>query len=223
MLRKLAVGASLCSGLLVASHSGATLINLTVNGGGMVTERTCMQASCLGVSGGQVWLNNVSYTATGTVTIDDVALTMSGALSVSFSEVTGAADNGITNLQFSNTTYTFTNQAIAITSGSTTNYDLTTAAHTAVVDPAALTEVGTGGGTTDPIFNTVMVTGGCGLVAGNTGQCGFTFGRSGFQAPAPLSRFVQQTFNVSVVPEPGTLALFGLGAGALVWVGRRRA
>ena len=33
-----------------------------------------------------------------------------------------------------------------------------------------------GGGSTNPIFNSVRVTGSCGLIAGNVGQCGFTFG-----------------------------------------------
>lgn len=222
MIRNWKLGMLLLAAALGASSASATTITLAVNGGaGLDIGRTCIAASCLG-AGGQVWLNNTNYATTGSITIDTTTLTISGVLSVPYSEILGAADNGITNLQFSNTTYTFTNKPIAITSGSTTNYDIT-GSQVAVVDPLTLTEVGTGGGSSNPIFSSVRLTGGCGLVAGNVGQCGFTFGRVGFQVAAPLSRFVGQTFNLAVVPEPTTISLIGLGTLGLAWVGRRRA
>ena len=37
------------------------------------------------------------------------------------------------------------------------------------------------------------------------------------------NRFVRQQFNVDVVPEPGTLALLGIGLGVLALRGTRRA
>jgi len=210
--------------MLAISPSSATIINLTVNGGfGLDVARTCIAASCLG-SGGQVWINNNNYATTGTVTIDDVALTLNAVLNVSFSEITGTADNGITDLEFYNTTYTITNAPITIVTGSTTTYQIVGGvSNWATVDPATLTQVGIGGGSTNPIFNNVRVTGSCGLVAGNVGQCGFTFGRVNFQVGAPLNRYVEQTFNLAVVPEPTTITLIGAGILGLGWAGRRRA
>lgn len=223
MTRKWKLAALLIAGALGASPASATIINLTVNGGfGLDVARTCGASSCLGVTGGQIWINNANYATTGTITIDDGALTISGTLTVPFSEITGAADNGITDLEFYNTTYTFTNLPIAITAGPPTTYSISGSA-TAVVDPGTVTQVGTGGGSVDPVFNAVRVTGSCGLVAGNVGQCGFTFGATGFQVGAPLSRYVQQTFNLAVVPEPTTLLLLGGGIAGLAVAGRRRA
>src|SRR4029453_2695019 len=223
MIRKGLLGTLLLVGAVFATApASATIITLTVNGGfGLDSARTCIASSCLG-SGGQVWINNSNFATTGTITIDDVALTLSATLTVPFSNISGAADNGITDLQFSNTTYTITNAPITIATGSTTTYSIT-GGNFSTVDPVTLTEVGTGGGSTNPIFNSVRVTGSCGLVAGNTGQCGLTFGRVNFQVGAPLSRFVEQTFNLAVVPEPTTIALLGAGIVGLGWVGRRRA
>jgi hypothetical protein len=216
-------GALLLAGaLLAAGSASATIINLTVNGGfGLDVARTCRASSCLGVTGGQVWINNTNYATTGTITIDDVALTLSATLSVPFSEITGAADNGITDLEFYTTTYTITNAPITIVTGSTTTYQIT-GGNWSVVDPATETQVGTGGGSTNSIYNGVRVTGSCGLVAGNVGQCGFTFGRVNFQVGAPLSRYVEQTFNLAVVPEPTTIVMLGAGILGLGWAGRRR-
>jgi len=223
MIRKGTLAALLLSASVVfAGSASATIITLTVNGGfGLDSARTCKQSSCLGVSGGQVWINPTDYATTGTITIDTGALTLSAVLSVPFSSINGAADNGITDLQFSNTTYTITNAPITIVTGSTTTYQLT-GTNSATVDPTTETQVGTGGGSTNSIYNLVRVTGSCGLIAGNTGQCGFTFGRVNFQVGAPLSRFVEDTFNLAVVPEPTTMVLVGAGIAGLGWAGRRR-
>ena len=221
MIRKGVCRALLMAGVLLASAPAMALtIPLTVNGGfGLDTARVCTSTACLGT----LWTNNTNYATTGSITIDTTALTLNATLNVSFSEITGAASNGITDLEFYNTTYTITNAPITIVGGNT--YQIT-GGNWSVVDPTTLTQVGTGGGSTNPVFNSVRVTGSCLLVAGNTGQCGFTFGATNFPillGGAAPTRGVQQTFNLAVVPEPGTIALLGAGVLGLGWAGRRRA
>jgi len=212
MLRKFGLG--ILASLVLAQPAAAAIITLTVVSGGIDHERTCTT----GTTCTQVWAmpDGIVYTAgtvfpaSGTITIDTTSLLMNVNLSVAFSAIAGAADSGVTQLQLTSTTYVGTNLPITVSGpvGGVTSYNLG-AGLTAVVDPANLNEVG--GGSSNPIFPAVRVSGQCGLVSGNTGQCGFNFGRVGFQMPAPLSRFLEQTFNVGVVPEPGTLLLLGAG------------
>jgi len=219
MARNWKLGAMALASVLLAGTASATLFTVPVNSTqfGLDLARTCIGPSCFGANA-QVWINNTDYQTSGTVTIDTTALTMSASLLVAYSEISGAADNGITQIEFFNTTYNFT-APITIIGGNT--YQLVGGA-TAVVDPASVTETGTGGGTTNPIYNTVVVSGTCLLGVNNSGQCGFTFGRSGFQVDAPLSRYVLHTFNLAV-PEPTTLTQNGAGFLGLGWVGRKRA
>jgi len=220
MARNWKLGALILASTLLAGTASATLITVAVNSTqlGLDLARTCKLASCFGATGGQVWINNTDYLTSGTVTIDTTALTMSASLLVAYSEISGAADPAITKIEFFNTTYNFT-APITIIGGNT--YQIA-ALSTGVVDPLSVTETGTGGGTTNPVYNTVALSGSCLLGVNNFGQCGFTFGRAGFQVDAPLSRYVQQTFNLAV-PEPTAMTLSGAGMLGLGWVGRKRA
>jgi len=222
MIRNWKLGALLLVGALSATPASATIINLTVNGGfGLDIGRACTSALC--TSSTNPWLNNTNYAATGTITIDDGALTLNATLSVAFSEITGPVANGITEIEYYTTTYTITNAPITIVPGGPPTVYQLNGSNSATVDPTTVTQVGTGGGSSNPIYNSVRVTGSCGLVAGNVGQCGLTFGFTNFPSGAPLNRVIQQTFNLAVVPEPATMVLVGAGIVGLGWVGRRRA
>ena len=213
MLRKFALG--ILASVALAQPASAAILNVAVSGGGIDLSRTCTTTSC----GTAIWTDTNLWAASGTVSIDTVGLTLTLALSVPTFTIGGAADNGVTSLTLTNTTYSAT---VPITiSGpiaGLTTYTIA-AAQTAVVDPASANEVG--GGVTDPIFNAARVTGSCGLLANDTGQCGFTFGGTGLGMPAPLSRPLRQTMNLAVVPEPGTALLVVSGLLGIAWASRR--
>jgi len=213
MLRSVATSLLALATALASGAASATVIPLQVASGGIDHERTCTTTACSSV----VWtMPGGSYTAgtvfpaTGTITIDTVALTMTLSLSVATAAIDGAADNGVSALTLSGTTYTSGPLPITVSGpvGGVTSYSIA-AGQTAVVDPALVSE--TGGGSSDPIFSAARVTGQCGLLANDTGGCGFTFGRGGLLMPAPLGRYLEQTFNVGVVPEPGTALLVAAG------------
>jgi len=211
MLRKLSL--TILAGLVLAQPASATIISLSVASGGIDQERTCTTTACSTVKwtmpGGSYPAGTV-FPASGTITIDTVALTMTLSLSVATASIDGAADNGVTALTLSGTTYTSGPLPITVSGpvGGVTSYSIA-AGQTAVVDPSLVSE--TGGGSSDAIFPATRVTGQCGLLANDTGSCGFTFGRVGLLMPAPLGRYLEQTFNVGVVPEPGTALLVAAG------------
>lgn len=216
-LRHLTFTACLSALGLGALPAGATILPLAVSGGGIDLSRTCTSSSCAAA----IWTDTSLWSASGSVTIDTVGLTLSLALSVPTFSIGGAADNGVTALTLTHTTYTGT-VPITISGpvGGITSYVIA-AGQTAAVDPASVSE--TGGGVTDPIFAAARITGQCGLLADGTGQCGFTFGGTGLVMPDPLSRNLRQTMNLTVVPEPGALALLSFGLVGLAASGRRRA
>jgi hypothetical protein len=219
MLRKFLLG--IIAGLALAQPASATIISLSVSSGGIDSQRTCKGTACSGTgTNAVVWTSGALFPATGTVSIDTVALTLTLSLSVVTSSIGGAIDNTITLLTLAGTTYTAT-VPITISGplGGVTSYTIS-AGQTANVDPTLVTE-DVGGGSSNPNFLAARVTGQCGLLVDNTGQCGFTFGRVGLQMPAPLSRYLEQTLDMGVVPEPGTLLLLALGLSGLVWTGRR--
>lgn len=215
-LRNLALAALLAAAAFAARPAAALVLPLTVSGGGIDLSRTCTSTSC----GTAIWTDTSLWAASGTVHIDTVGLTLSLALSVPTFTIGGAADNGVTSLTLTQTTYSAT-VPITVSGpiGGLTSYTIA-AGQTAVVDPASISE--TGGGVSDPVFGVVRVTGQCGLLADGTGQCGFTFGGTGLVMPAPLSRPLRQTMNLTMVPEPGPLLLVATGLLGLAATGRRR-
>ncbi len=216
MLRKFALG--VLASTLFAGPASAALITVSVASGGIDVARTCSTVGC----GTAIWslAPSTVWATTGTITIDTTGLTMQIALSVPTFKISGAADNGVTELQLLNTTYT-TVVGITVSGpiGGLTTYSINETGQTAAVDPASVVEVGSG--SSDPIFAAARITGSCSLFANDTGQCGFTFGAPGLLMPAPLSRYLRQTMNLGVVPEPGTLVLLTAGLAGLAWASRR--
>jgi hypothetical protein len=138
--------------------------------------------------------------------------------------------DGATSLVFNGGTYVTVAIPINIApgSGGTTIYSITASQ---VGGISFTSVVPTGAGTGDPLaLASVRVTGSCTLVnASNTGTCGISFGQTGttnFRIPGTgnfggYDRWVQHTHNITVVPEPATLMLFGLGLGGAALLRRR--
>jgi hypothetical protein len=215
---------------------------LTVSGGGLngPGTRTCDGVSCAvtlwSLASGEL------FPTTGTISIDTTLNKMTITLAVATSvidrdpaafPVQSVTSDGATSLVFTGGTYT--TAAISITSApgslaGTTKYSI---AATQVGGVSFTSIVPTGAGTGDPLsLASVRVTGSCTIVdANNTGLCGIAFGASGttnFRIPGTgnfggYDRWVQQTHNVDVVPEPGTTLLLGLGVGGLALLRRRAA
>jgi hypothetical protein len=230
------VGAVAWVGLGLALPAAGATIALTVSGGGIDSDvtRTCSSFSCS--NGSTIWslASGEEYAATGTITIDTTLNTMTISLAVATSvldqdlaPVVGlpaqpAIDGGASSLVFTGGIYTAT---VGVT-----NVGGTWQINGGATGSAAFTlvqAVGAGTGAAKS-YAALSLSGSCSLDASNTGQCGIRFGATGtpnFQVSGAgfgaYSRFVRQQFNVDVVPEPGTLLLFGLGLAGLALRSRR--
>jgi hypothetical protein len=222
MFRRMLFGAVVATGTALALPASAVTISLTVASGGIdgSNTRTCTSVTC----GTPVWslASGESFAATGTITIDTTLNSMTIALAVASSvlDASGAqspTDLGATSLVFTGGTYV---GVVGITDNGGGNYSINSG-QTAGLGFTLVEAVGAGTGY--PVtLGAVRVTGGCLVTADGTGQCGLTFGSAGttpFEVGGigfgSYSRFVRQTFNVGVVPEPTTLLLVAMGLGAL--------
>ncbi len=227
MIRRLLLGTAL--GLFLAGPANATIISLSVSSGGIDNARVCTSVSC----GTAPWVSTTLYSVAGTVTIDTTLNTLALGLFADTSVISGAVINGVTSLTFDDASYggTVTVTAAAGPLGSTV-YTIS-ASQNASLSVPTLTEAG---GSSGAYARTaIRVTGSCLISLDGTGQCGFTFGAGGTPSTTAgqfyvgagdgfaLNRYVRQTMNVGVVPEPGSLTLMLIGVIGLAAFGQRRA
>jgi hypothetical protein len=213
----------------VAAPASAAIIALSASSGGIDDARVC---STVSNCSSPVWQSNTLYAVTGTVTIDTGLNTLTLSLTADNSAISGSAINGVTVLTFDDAAYGGT---VSVTAGAgplgSTLYTIA-AGQNASISVPTLTE--TGGASGSYSRSAIRVTGSCLVQLDSTGQCGFTLGPAGTPSDTTgrfyvgsgdgfdLERYVRQTMNLGVVPEPPPLALLLAGLAGLVFAGRRR-
>lgn len=245
-MRKIATAAVVALGLGAVPASAVT-INLTVSQGGVngTATRTCSSVGC----GTAIWslATGELYAATGTITIDtdpdnnvntaDETMTITLAVATSMldadpSQSQPATDDSASSLVFTGGQYATLALNVTPSAGGagTTVYTID-AGQTAALTFSNVVATGSGGTEGSLSLSAVLVTGSCSVQANGTGLCGFIFGAPG--APAfrlsdatkwgTYDRYVQHAVNVTVVPEPTTCALLGVGLAGVAALRRRSA
>lgn len=217
---------SCCAGLFLTAPSLASAVALGVSSPGglgldvgygcLSSAGTCSTAQAFSLVG--------AADATGTITIatlgEGVFTTATIDVDVALSQFTGTA-SGVDEVEFQSTNYSSTVSVIVATDvGDATKWAIAQVGFPSTSTVAGDYEQLSGGGNVagPTPFSLPVDVGGLSCLLDKTtlvGQCGFHYGASrdftlGVGSPTPTDHDFVHEFNV-LVPEPGTLALLGLG------------
>ncbi len=183
---------------------------LPIGAASIGNARGCVDQACTNQT--LTWGGNAGG---GTGTLDIVGNNLSFSITLASTTLVpiGASDNGVTQLDFTNTTY----------AGSATLMSLGGGFFSIVSGSASIngTQTPTGAGTGGSFSAADALLGGTCAVTGPSISCGITFGAANdfnFLVNGQ-TRYFQHTMNVTAVPEPATAALvcaglIGLGVAA---------
>jgi len=200
---------SVVATLLLAGAAQALPVSTAAVGGG----RGCANSACTQIR--YMWSSS-SGTGSGSLTLDggagtlDFSITLPGSLFLAMP----SPDNGVTQISFSDVTYT----GSATLSGGPATFSITGGSAT-----ISGTQTPSGAGTAG-LFSAAdsLLSGSCNVGANIT--CGIIFSSlNDFSFDVNgQTRWFTHTVNVTAVPEPATAALFGAGLAGLGIAGSRR-
>jgi hypothetical protein len=210
------------AGFLVALVAGALgalpaqavplgVVSASLGGGQGCTTAACSTAT-LG------WSSS-SGSGTGTIDLDAGLLTVTFSITLpssTFLPIGGPSDNGVTQLDFTSTTYAGTGSLFSLGGGAY----LITGGSASVSG----TQTPTGAGSAGPFSASDSLLSGSCTDIGGTVFCGITFSTlNDFNFSLNgQTRYFTHTLNGTAVPEPATALLFGAGIAGLGLVGSRR-